>query len=498
MLFLDRVTDPTTLTTWAQFERFHRDAFVERITEFVERVGSADGDRRWLVRARVARRQRPRRRRDRGRRRSVHRGHSPRRATGGTRSGSPGLTLPGLANAHSHAFHRALRGRTHDGGGSFWTWREQMYALADAPRPRDATTRLARAVFAEMALAGITCVGEFHYLHHRPDGTPYADPNAMGERCSPPPPTPASASRCSTRCYLHGGIDEPLPEADGPQRRFSDGPRRRVGRPRRSASPTTGPALRIGAAIHSVRAVDPVSMAPSPRLGRRRAMPLHAHVSEQPAENDACLARLRRARPPSCSPQPARSAERFTAVHATHLDDRRHRRCWPTHGATVCMCPTTERDLADGIGPSRGLAADAACRLVARQRLARGHRPVRGGPGGRARRALAHRRARHAPRPPTCSTAGHRRRPPLPRLARRRPIAVGGLADLVTVEPRVVRTARLAGPTLATAVFAASAADVTRGGGRRAAVVRDGVPRVDRRRRPSCRRDRIDAAERPR
>jgi cytosine/adenosine deaminase-related metal-dependent hydrolase len=91
----------------------------------------------------------------------------------------PGLTLPGLANVHSHAFHRALRGRTHGGRGTFWTWREGMYALAQRLDP-DSYHRLARAVYAEMALAGVTAVGEFHYLHHAPGGDRYADPNAMG------------------------------------------------------------------------------------------------------------------------------------------------------------------------------------------------------------------------------------------------------------------------------------------------------------------------------
>jgi cytosine/adenosine deaminase-related metal-dependent hydrolase len=86
-----------------------------------------------------------------------------------------GLTLPGMANAHSHAFHRALRGRTHRGGGTFWTWREDMYALAERLDP-DSYRALARAVFGEMALAGITCVGEFHYLHH--GAARYEDPNA--------------------------------------------------------------------------------------------------------------------------------------------------------------------------------------------------------------------------------------------------------------------------------------------------------------------------------
>ena len=91
-----------------------------------------------------------------------------------------GLTLPGFANAHSHAFQRALRGRAQAGGGSFWSWRERMYQLAARLDP-DRHLALARATFAEMALAGITVVGEFHYVHHGPGGAPYGDPNAMGE-----------------------------------------------------------------------------------------------------------------------------------------------------------------------------------------------------------------------------------------------------------------------------------------------------------------------------
>ena len=118
--------------------------------------------------------------RDRGRRRPDRRRSSRASAPPDGAERARGLTLPGLANAHSHAFHRALRGRTQAERGSFWTWREQMYALAGRLDP-DRYLALARATFAEMALAGITAVGEFHYLHHGPGGAPYDDPNAMGE-----------------------------------------------------------------------------------------------------------------------------------------------------------------------------------------------------------------------------------------------------------------------------------------------------------------------------
>lgn len=109
----------------------------------------------------------------------------------------PGLTIPGLVNAHSHAFHRALRGHTHYGAGDFWAWRRQMYAVADQLRP-DSYLALARAVYAEMALAGITTVGEFHYLHHAPGGVGYDDANAMGVALVALPPKQAFESACST------------------------------------------------------------------------------------------------------------------------------------------------------------------------------------------------------------------------------------------------------------------------------------------------------------
>ena len=264
-----------------------------------------------------------------------------------------GLTLPGLANAHSHAFHRALRGRTQAGSGSFWTWRDQMYGVAQRLDP-DAYFRLARATYAEMALAGITAVGEFHYVHHQPDGTPYADANAMGEALL------AAAAEAGIRitlldtCYLHGGLD-----ADGHhplgdhQRRFADGSADAWAA--RAAARRAGDHAVLGGAIHSVRAVDPASMAVVGEWAAGQDAPVHVHLSEQPAENEACLAHHGRT-PTELLHDAGLLGERLTAVHATHLT-KADLGLLATTRSGVCLCPTTERDLADGIGPAGDLAA---------------------------------------------------------------------------------------------------------------------------------------------
>src|SRR4051794_5809623 len=193
-----------------------------------------------------------------------------------------GIVLPGLANGHSHAFHRALRGRTHADGGTFWTWRERMYAVAARLDP-DRYLALARATYAEMALAGITCVGEFSYLHHGPGGARYDDPNAMSEALIQAAVDAGVRLTLLDTCYLAGGLDASGHTAlDEVQRRFSDGDAdawaARVARlPAREG-------LRIGAAVHSVRAVPAGQLAGVAAA----AGPLHVHLSEQPAENDAC------------------------------------------------------------------------------------------------------------------------------------------------------------------------------------------------------------------
>jgi formiminoglutamate deiminase len=261
----------------------------------------------------------------------------------------PGLTLPGLANTHSHAFHRALRGRTHDEGGTFWTWRDRMYALARRLDP-DTYRALATATFAEMALAGVSAVGEFHYLHHGPDGRPYADPNAMAESLREAAATAGIRITLLDTCYLHGGIDRPPTDV---QRRFADGDADAWATRASKLTPSTG--MRIGAAVHSVRAVDPAAMEVVAAWADAHDAALHVHVSEQPAENEETLAAL------GCSPtalldRHGALGPRTSAIHAIHVTDA-DIALLARSGAFVGVCPTTERDLGDGIGPTGALRA---------------------------------------------------------------------------------------------------------------------------------------------
>ncbi|MBJ7603635.1 MAG: formimidoylglutamate deiminase [Candidatus Dormibacteraeota bacterium] len=258
----------------------------------------------------------------------------------------PGIALPGFANVHSHAFHRALRGRAQDSDGTFWSWRERMYAVAERLTP-DRYLELARATYAEMALAGITAVGEFHYLHHGPGGVPYADPNAMGEALLQAAREAGVRIALLDACYLAGGLTgsghTPL---EGVQLRFGDGDVDGwAGRFTRLAGSDTAV---IGAALHSVRAVPAASIRSASAAAA--GVPLHVHVSEQPAENEVCRA-FYGYTPAALLQHEGALSRRTTAVHATHLsqDDVA---LLGGASAQACLCPTTERDLADGIGPA--------------------------------------------------------------------------------------------------------------------------------------------------
>ncbi len=273
--------------------------------------------------------------------------------TSGTVETLAGLTIPGFANCHSHAFHRALRARTEALRGTFWTWRDAMYGVAARLEP-DSYYELALATYEEMLLAGITAVGEFHYLHHRLDGRPYADSNAMGEALVSAALDAGLRICLLDTCYLSSGFGA---RPEGVQVRFSDGTAEEwADRAHALEVEYDDPRVQIGAAVHSVRAVH------------RRAFtivaaalpdaPMHVHVSEQVAENDACLATYGRT-PTQLLADEGLVTDRLSAVHATHLTEE-DVELLGAAGVFVTFCPTTERDLADGIGPSRALAAAGA------------------------------------------------------------------------------------------------------------------------------------------
>lgn len=269
--------------------------------------------------------------------------------------------LPGFVNAHSHAFQRIIRGRTQwkpadAPEADFWSWREAMYAVARALTPEE-LFQIARYSFVEMLLAGFTTVGEFHYLHRDPQGRPYEDPNELARRVL------AAAREAGIRivllntCYARGGVGEP---AGLEQARF-------VTQDLESFRETTDqlieacegePLASVGVAPHSVRTVPREWLAPLHDLARERALPLHMHLSEQPAEVTAC----REAH--GLGPVELVAAEGlldpdFTGVHVTH-PSAREIGLFGSARATACLCPTTERDLGDGIPPASELIAAGA------------------------------------------------------------------------------------------------------------------------------------------
>jgi formiminoglutamate deiminase len=258
-----------------------------------------------------------------------------------------GWTIPGLANAHSHAFQRLMRGTAEAGGGNFWEWRIQMYRHTSWDPA--GYLKFARTVFREMLEAGITAVGEFHYLH--------GAGNALGEALIDAAREEGIRITLIDACYLRAGMDgRPLSQA---QQSFSDGEVENWAR--RVDELKDGIGVRIAAAIHSVRAVDPRSMRTVAAWARKRNAPLHIHLAEQPAEVEECLAAE------GCTP--AQLLERegilgpdLTAIHAIQLDDR-DATLLGRHRVSICACSTTERDLGDRVGPLRALA-DAGCPLT--------------------------------------------------------------------------------------------------------------------------------------
>jgi formimidoylglutamate deiminase len=284
--------------------------------------------------------------------------------------------LPGMVNSHSHAFQRVLRGRTEyrstnaeANRDSFWTWREKMYSAATRLTPEDIYDA-SRMAFLEMALHGITAVGEFHYLHQQPDGTPYDDPNLLAKEVV------RAAGEVGLRiallrvAYARSGFQtEPNPkqarfiESD-PQNYLKNLGRliddvTRVGSLTVKESQIASGALPhgrasdtvwVGVAPHSVRAIPLDYLREVIEHASETNLKVHMHVAEQPAEVSACVEEHGRT-PVALLQTEGLLSERFTAVHAIHVTPKAIS-SFARSGAMVCACPTTERNLGDGVVPA--------------------------------------------------------------------------------------------------------------------------------------------------
>jgi formimidoylglutamate deiminase len=273
--------------------------------------------------------------------------------------------LPGMINAHSHAFQRVLRGRTefrtrqsgtsptpNDQKDSFWTWREMMYSAATRLSPEDIYDA-SRMAFLEMALSGITAVGEFHYLHHAPDGKPYDDPNLLAKEVVRAAGDIGLRIALLRVAYARSGFQtEPNPN----QSRFIEKDPEAYLKSVRTLiadldrASASHPSAWVGVAPHSVRAVPLNYLRQLVGYANQDGLKIHMHVAEQPAEVSACIAEYGRS-PIALLETEGLLSQDFTAVHAIHVTPK-SMASFAASGAMVCACPTTERNLGDGVVPA--------------------------------------------------------------------------------------------------------------------------------------------------
>ena len=266
--------------------------------------------------------------------------------------------LPGLINAHSHAFQRVIRGRTEyrtaNEKDSFWTWREMMYSAALRLTPEDVYDA-SRMAFLEMALTGITSVGEFHYLHHAPDGSAYDDPNLMAKEVVRAANDVGLRIALLRVAYARSGFET---EMNPQQVRFIENDPavylknlEQLGKDLGELDGTQRMAW-TGVAPHSVRAVPLDYLKKVIGVANSKQLPVHMHVAEQPAEVSACIAEYGRS-PVALLSTEGLLSERFTGVHVIHVSPKAVRMLADAR-AMVCACPTTERNLGDGTVPADG------------------------------------------------------------------------------------------------------------------------------------------------
>lgn len=366
-----------------------------------------------------------------------------------------GVVFPAASNAHSHAFHRILRGRTHDGRGDFWLWREHMYKSAGELTPHS-YEQLATAVFTEMVVAGFSSVAEFHYVHHQPDGRPYPQPHAMELALARAAGAAGIRLTLLDTLYLAGGINTPLSTE---QARFGDADAQdwldRLASLRTAIAREFDPwMVAVGAALHSVRGV-PEDALKTVAEQLPTDLPLHIHLSEQEAENRACLQEYG-VTPTGLLARHGLLSRRLSVVHATHLTQEDVGLLGAAQ-TTVVMCPSTEADLADGIGPARALSdAGAVVALGTDQhavidpwvemRLLESGERLDSGERGR----FSPNELRYAA---TQGAAASMATPITPAA-----LTVGAVCDLMAIDPDSVRTAGSKPLQLA---FSATASDVT-------------------------------------
>jgi formimidoylglutamate deiminase len=271
--------------------------------------------------------------------------------------------LPGFVNTHSHSFQRLIRGKSESrvtSGKDFWSWRGTMYHAAAHLTPQQVYD-VARMAFLEMALAGTTTVGEFHYVHTTPTGQPYDDPNILSKQVI------AAAESIGIRivllrtAYLRAGYQLP---PDPGQKRFYETSAAFLANIEALAKeiPANSPTVTVGVAPHSLRAVPLDALRAIAAWSRSQHLPLHMHMSEQVAENEACLREYGNT-PVALLRDAGLLGPDWTAIHATHttIDEIA---MLATENATICACPTTERNLGDGI-----FAADRVMKIGVRVAL---------------------------------------------------------------------------------------------------------------------------------
>jgi formimidoylglutamate deiminase len=268
------------------------------------------------------------------------------------------LRLPALSTAHSHAFQRAMRGRAQrpldpTSGSDFWAWREQMYGrvLSLTPESIYAASWVA---FRELVRAGVRTVGEFHYVHHQADGTPYDNRTTLADRVVEAARQAGLRIALLRVAYHRAGATQPMHAA---QRRFLDPSVDDVLRDvdQLRARWADDPDVVVGIAPHSVRAVPPSWLRPLSEYAARNGMPMHMHVAEQQREVDECLAESGR-RPVELLADRGVLSNRFVAVHATNVLPH-EAALLGRAGAFACVCATTERDLGDGLPDVSALRA---------------------------------------------------------------------------------------------------------------------------------------------